>query len=98
MEYKYLTSTLICVNTSKEKILDLVDDFTIKGEIILLSSFNILDDSISETDSYFDMDKEKVNISDRLIVYGDASSADVYVNALVEYAKSLGKSIQFYTD
>ena len=95
MENKFSTITLICVNTGREKIMKLIDCFTIKGDIVLLSCLNILEDSIKNMDTFWDMDKEKVRISDRLIVFGDASLTNEYVNALVKYGESLGKTVIF---
>ena len=91
----YTTCTMICVHTPKEKVLDLVDLFTLKGEIVLLSCFNIINDASIEDASYIEMDQEKINISDKLVILGELSPTDDYANALVEYAKSIGKSIQF---
>ena len=68
-----------------------------RAEIILLSCFNIIDNLIDE-DMCIDMDKEKLNKSDKLIVYGTINSSDYYVKVLVDYAKSLGKSIQYSID
>lgn len=92
---EYTTSTMICVHTPEEKVRELIDYYTIRGEIVLLSCFNILDNALKIDDIYLDMDKEKINISDKLIVFGKVSSADCYAYALMEYAKSCGKSIQY---
>ncbi len=88
-------STMICINTSQEKVTELIDYYTMKGEIVLISCFNILDNSHKIDDFYLNMDKEKINMSDKLIVFGEVSSADYYVYALIEYAKYSGKSIQY---
>ena len=48
MEYKNIISTLICLHTTKEKTIELLDHYTVKGEIVFLSCFNIIDDLINE--------------------------------------------------
>lgn len=60
----------------------------------MLSCFNILDEVPTEDDAFLEMDKEIIKISDELIVFGNASLTDSYVNALMEHAKNLGKNIQ----
>lgn len=92
---EYTTSTMICIHTPKERVMELVDYYTLKGEIVLLSCFNILDNPLTMDDLYIDMDKEKINLSDKLIVIGEVSSADTYAHTLVEYTKNCGKSIQY---
>ena len=95
MEQKYQTITLICVHTSNEKALELVDYYTLNGEIVLLSCLNILDKLALEKEDYLNMDREKINISDRVIIHGVIQASDTYVNSLIEYGKSLGKEIQY---
>lgn len=95
MGQKYITSTLICVRTSNEKVLELVDYYTLKGQIILLTCINILDDINQEADKYLKMDKEKINISDRIIIHGELLSSDKYVKELIEYGEGLGKDILY---
>ena len=96
MNNKHTTSMLISTITSNDKILELIDHYTLKGEIVLLSCYNILDISVEGTEIYMDMDKEKINISDKLIVVGEVPTNNSYIDALIEYGKNLGKLI-YYT-
>lgn len=92
---EFITTTLICVKTTEEKVLELIDYYTARGEIVMLSCFNILDEVPMKDDSFLEMDKEKIGISDKLIVFGEDPLTDSYVNALVEHAIRLGKNIQY---
>ena len=89
------TIMLLCVHISKKQILELVDSFTLNGEIVMLSSYNILDDYTAKKDLCLDMDKEKIKKSDRVVIYGDNISNNVYVEELINYAKYINKSIQY---
>ena len=89
---------LICFKTSKERLLELIDYYTLKGEIVLLSCYNILEDQEQDDVCYIDMDKAKISLSDRLIVYGDCATNEAYIKELVEYCYSQGKEIIYTKD
>ena len=97
MNDKHTTSMLICTSTSNDRILELIDKYTLEGEIVLLSCYNILDFSAQGNEVYMDMDKEKINISDKLIVVGEVPTNNSYINTLIEYGKNLGKLV-YYTE
>lgn len=92
---EFTVSTLVCANTKKEKVLELIDYFTLQGEIVMLSCFNIIDEISIDEASYLEMDKEKIGVSNKLVVFGKRPLAIPYINVLVEYAKKSGKNIQF---
>lgn len=86
----------------KDEIMKIAGEMTLKGNVILIPIFPVNDaiDAFSEEElmMFGKMHKEKIKLSDGLLVVNVNSYIGKSTKSEIEFAKSLNKEIIYYTD